>query len=154
MSLEEKVARALIRSQKSLTIAESCTGGCLSDRLTNIAGSSAFLKFTIVAYSNESKTKFLKIPGSLLKKHGAVSQETAALMAKNARKIFNTDFGVGITGIAGPSGATALKPVGLCFVALATAQETLCLKCHFKGHRIDIKNQAATQALKLLAEFL
>jgi len=154
MRLEEKVALALIQSQKSLAIAESCTGGLLTHRLTNIPGSSAFLKFTLIAYSNESKIKLLKIPISLIKKHGVVSQETAALMAKNTQKIFNTDFGVAITGIAGPAGATALKPVGLCFVAIATAQETLCLKCHFKGNRVNIKNQAATKALKLLSKFL
>ena len=152
--MEEKIALALMDKKKTLSIAESCTGGLLTHRLTNIQGSSAFLKFTLVAYSNESKKKFLKIPGSLMKKYGAVSQEAAALMAKNARKILNTDFGISITGIAGPGGATALKPVGLCYIAIAAARENVCLECHFKGGRLKIKNQAAAQALKLLYEFL
>lgn len=151
MLLAEKVAKSLIeKKKKTLSIAESCTGGLLTHRLTNISGSSKFLECSIVAYSNAAKHKLLKIPLKCIEKHGAVSKETATLMAKNVRKIFNSDFGLSITGIAGPTGATKTKPVGLCFIALATAKHTRCLQCHFKGNRLQVKSKAATKALKML----
>ena len=154
MFLAEKAAKSLIEKKKTLSLAESCTGGLLTHRLTNIPGSSQFLQCSIIAYSNASKHKLLKIPLKLIRKYGAVSKETAALMAQNVRKIFKTDLGVSITGIAGPGGATQQKSVGLCFIAVATAQKIRCLKCNFKGNRLQIKSHAADQALKLLLEFL
>ena len=154
MSLEEKVALKLIDKNKTLCVAESCSGGLLSHRLTNIPGSSRFLKCTVIAYSNDAKEKILKIPQDLMKKYGAVSEEVAVKMAQNIRKLFQTDFGISITGIAGPTGATKSKPIGLVFVALSTPEETLCLKCQFKGTRESIKSQSTTQALELLLEFL
>ncbi|MCK5579936.1 MAG: CinA family protein [Candidatus Omnitrophica bacterium] len=154
MKIEEKVAELLTTKKKTLSIAESCTGGLLTHRLTNIPGSSNFIKFGIVTYCNEAKTKFLKIPEMLLKKKGAVCEEVAELMAKGVRKINKTDFGIGITGIAGPDGGTKAKPVGLVYMAVDTGVETLCLKCQFEGSRTEIKKQATEQALKLLSEFL
>ncbi len=154
MLLAEKVAKSLIEKKKTLSLAESCTGGLLTHRLTNIPGSSQFLECSIVAYSNASKRKLLKIPLKCIKKYGAVSKETATLMAQNVQKIFKTDFGISITGIAGPGGATKTKPVGLCFIALATAKHTRCLQCHFKGNRLQIKSKAVTEALKLLTILL
>jgi len=154
MRKEQKIADLLINSKKTLSIAESCTGGLLSNRLTNIAGSSNFLKLALIAYSNDAKTKILKVPPSTLHKHGAVSSQTAIAMAKGARKIFKTDFGIGITGIAGPTGGTKTKPVGLVYIAVCTNVETLCLEYQFRGTRLSIKSQAATQALRLLHEFL
>ena len=152
--MEEQVVKALINTKKTLAIGESCTGGLLANRLTNIPGSSEFLKFSVVAYSNEAKSKFLKVPAKMISRHGAVSSPVAAAMAQGAQRIFNTDFGIGITGIAGPTGATKSKPIGLTFIAVSTPLETLCLECHFKGTRKSIKTQAATQALRLLKEFL
>jgi len=154
MRIEEKVAKALIKSGKTLSIAESCTGGLMAHRLTNIPGASSFLKVAIVTYSNESKAKLLKIPSTTLKKYGAVSSETAIAMAKGALKLFKTDFGIAITGIAGPDGATKTKPIGLVFIAVYTNLEMLCLECNFQGTRTSIKQQATTQALRLLYEFL
>ena len=154
MQSELKVAQALTTQKKTLALAESCTGGLLAHRLTNIPGSSNFLKFALVMYSNESKRKFLKISPSTLKKHGAVSQPVAIAMAKAVRKLQKTDFGVSITGIAGPSGATKQKPVGLVYIAINNNKETLCLEYHFKGSRSSIKSQASTQALDMLLEFL
>lgn len=154
MKIEEKIARKLIKSQKTLAIAESCTGGLLSHRLTNIPGSSDFLKLDVVAYSNEAKMKLLKVAPDTLKRHGAVSQEAAIAMAQGVRKILKTDFGIGITGIAGPTGGSKSKPVGLTYIVVNTKLETLCLKCLFEGPRTSIKAQAATQALQLLNEFL
>jgi len=154
MRIEEKIAQTLINTGKSLSIAESCTGGLLANRLTNIPGSSHFLKFSLVAYSNEAKIKLLKIPEAIIRKHGAVSTQVAVAMAQNARKRLKTDFGIGLTGIAGPTGGTKTKPVGLTFIAVCTDLEALCIECHFVGTRLKIKTQAATQALRLLHEFL
>ncbi len=164
MSMESKVAQKLISRRKTLAIAESCTGGLVTHRLTNIPGSSAFLKVGIVAYSNDIKIKLLKVPAALLAKHGAVSQEIATAMAKNVRKIYRTDFGIGITGIAGPDGGIpatlrgglkrAAKPVGLVFIALASNKKILCREYHFKGARLQIKTQSTTEALKLLLKFI
>lgn len=154
MRIEEKVARSLIRTKKTLAIAESCTGGLLSNRLTNIPGSSNFLKLAVVAYSNEAKTKLLKVPQETIRKYGAISTQTAISMAQGIRKTLKTDFGIGITGIAGPTGGTKSKPVGLTYIAVCTKVETLCLECRFQGTRTSIKTQATTQALQLLHEFL
>ena len=154
MLIEENIAKTLINTEKTLAIGESCTGGLLANRLTNIPGSSGFLKFSVVAYSNEAKSRFLKVAPRMISRHGAVSSPVAAAMAQGARKVFNTDFGIGITGIAGPTGGTPSKPIGLTFIAVCTSLETLCLECHFKGTRNKIKTQAANQALQLLKEFL
>lgn len=154
MRKEQKVAQLLIKSKKTLSIAESCTGGLLTNRLTNIAGSSVFLKLALIAYSNEAKIRLLKVPQSVIRKYGAVSTQTAIAMAKGAQKILKTDFGIGITGIAGPAGGTKTKPVGLVYIAVCTNAEILCLEYQFRGTRISIKSQAATQALRLLHEFL
>jgi PncC family amidohydrolase len=108
----------------------------------------------LVAYSNEAKTKILKVPGSVLSKYGAVSAQTAIAMTKGVRNLLKTDFGIGITGIAGPTGGTKNKPVGLVYIAVRTDTETLCLECQFQGSRRSIKSQATTQALRLLHEFL
>lgn len=154
MRIEEKVVQSLITTRKTLAIAESCTGGLLANRITNIPGSSNVLKFAVIAYSNEAKVKMLKVPRSTIRKYGAVSTQVAVSMAQKARKSLETDFGIGITGIAGPTGGTRAKPVGLTFIAVSTETETLCLECHFRGQRKNIKSQAATQALRLLHEFL
>ena len=154
MKPELKVAQALTTQRKTLAIAESCTGGLLSHRLTNIPGSSNFLKFGLVAYSNDIKTGLLKVSPLLIKRHGAVSQPVAMAMAKGVRRLQKTDFGVGITGIAGPTGATKKKPVGLIYISISNNKETLCLEYRFRGNRTSIKSQATTQALRLLGEFL
>lgn len=154
MALEHKIAKKLIQSRKTLSIAESCTGGLLSNRLTNVPGSSQFLKLSIVAYSNAAKTKLLNVPEKLIRQNGAVSSQVATALAHNVRKILKTDFGIGITGIAGPSGASRLKPVGLTYIAVSTPFDILCLECQFKGARSIIKTQAVNQALRTLEEFL
>ncbi|HBR15380.1 MAG TPA: competence protein ComA [Candidatus Omnitrophica bacterium] len=154
MRLEQKAAQLLASKKKTVSLAESCTGGLLSHRLTNVPGSSNYLKLAVVAYSNEAKEKTLKISPPLMKKHGAVSGAVATAMAKGVREILKTDFGVSITGIAGPTGGTLQKPTGLTFIAVATELETLCLECRFQGTRAGIKSQAANQALRLLIEFL
>lgn len=154
MSIEKTIARLLMAKHKRLAIAESCTGGLLTHRLTNISGSSKFLEAAVVAYSNKAKQNLLNIPSRMLRQHGAVSKHTAVAMARAVRAIHKTDFGVGITGIAGPTGATKTKPVGLVHIAVSVPAETLCLQCLFKGNRTHIKRQASTQALRLLKKCL
>ena len=151
MSLEQKVFQKFIHNRKTLAIAESCTGGLISNLLTNVAGSSEFFLLGIIAYANGAKTKILKIPPTLLKKHGAVSSNVAAAMAQGVRRILKTDYGLGVTGIAGPGGGSKSKPVGLVFIAVS-GPKTIVKKFHFKGSRLEIKKQAAQTALKMLAK--
>lgn len=138
--------------EKNLTIAcaESCTGGLLTSKLTDIAGSSDYLQGAIVSYSNEIKISALHVKAETLENFGAVSPQTAIEMAKNIREIFHTDIGVGVTGIAGPGGGSSIKPVGLVFIAVADKDFVNVEKFNFKGTRIEIKNNAAESALKMI----
>ena len=154
MPVENSIAISLTSSRQTLGLAESCTGGRLSDRLTNIPGSSNFLTGGIVAYSNALKTRLLGVSPATLKKYGAVSAEVAMAMARGVRRKIETTYGVGITGIAGPSGGSKTKPVGLVYIAVSSVHETICLKCLFTGTRTRIKDQAADQALHLLKDVL
>ncbi|MBM3248292.1 MAG: CinA family protein [Candidatus Omnitrophica bacterium] len=152
-SLEQNVAQLLTKQKKTVSIAESCSGGLVANRLTNIPGSSKYFKAAIVAYSNEIKINQLKIPARVIAQNGAVSEKVALLMAKNIRKIAKTDIGLGITGIAGPAGATKTKPVGLVYTALAAKNYRVCKKFRFKGNRLSIKRKSSSAALKLLNDY-
>lgn len=152
MRLEQKILKNFIFNKKTLAMAESCTGGLIGDRLTNMAGASAYFYLGIIAYDNAAKTKILKVPLSLLKKQGAVSAPVASVMAQNVRKILKTDYGLSVTGIAGPGGGSKNKPVGLVFMALSTKAKTTVKKFLFKGTRLAIKRQACQSALKMLAK--
>ena len=154
MLFEQRLITILIRKKKTLSLAESCTGGLLAHRLTNIPGSSKFVKCGIIAYRNEVKTQLLKVPQKIISHSGAVSEPVALMMAKNVRQIFKTDIGLAVTGIAGPTGATKTKPIGLTFIALSSSSEQLCLQYLFMGTRLEIKSQAVHQAIKLLGEFI
>ena len=154
MRLTEQIARLLTGTKKTVAVAESCTGGLLAKQLTDIPGSSAYFKAGLVTYTNAAKTKFLKVPVRTLRRHGAVSEQAAETMARQVRKLCSADFGLGITGIAGPSGGTRRKPVGLVYIAVSTNLEHLTVKCRFSGDRKKIRDQSVRMALKLLAEFL
>ena len=154
MSLEQRVAKILTRKKMTLSTAESCSGGLLAHRLTNIPGSSNFFKMGVITYANDAKQKLLRVPARFLKNYGAVSAEVALAMAEGVRRILKTDFGVAITGIAGPTGATKNKPVGLVFIAVSAKQRCLCKKFLLKGKRIKIKSSAITRALRLLLTLL
>ncbi|MFH1656019.1 MAG: CinA family protein [Candidatus Omnitrophota bacterium] len=152
--LEKALAKILTKKRKTLSVAESCTGGLISNRLTNIPGSSKYFKAGIIAYSNEVKIRQLKIPSRIIKQKGAVSKEVATYMARNIRKITKSDFGLGITGIAGPTGGTKTKPTGLVYIALSSRQKQINRKYNFKGKRNLIKRKSSTAAIKLLKDFL
>jgi len=151
MQLEQKVFKKFTLNKKTLAIAESCTGGLIGDHLTNVPGASAFFLLGVIAYDNAAKIKILKIPPSLLIKHGAVSAPVALAMAQGVRRILKTDYGLSVTGIAGPGGGTKNKPVGLVFIGLSSPSKSLVKRCFFKGTRLAIKKQACQTALKMLA---
>ncbi|MBM3253284.1 MAG: competence/damage-inducible protein A [Candidatus Omnitrophica bacterium] len=153
-NLEEVVGRLLLKNEKTISIAESCTGGLLANRITNISGSSNYFKMGVIAYSNKSKINQLNIPEELIKKYGAVSKEVALAMARNVRKISEVNIGIGITGIAGPTGATKKKPVGLVYVAISMEKKNICKKFNFIGDRITIKIKSTEAALEMIRKQL
>jgi len=151
-TLEELVAKKLLSKKETIAVAESCTGGLLSKRLTDISGSSKYIKLNLVTYSNEAKEKLLGVPGEVLKKHGAVSSKVAALMANGVKKLSNCDIGISITGIAGPSGGSKEKPIGLVYFGLAKGNNIKTQKILFGSNssRKEIKFLATQFALNWL----
>lgn len=154
MRIEYQVATTLIRQRKTMSAAESCTGGLLAHTMTNISGSSMFFHLGIVAYDNAAKTQLLKIPATTIETYGAVSTEVATLMAKNVRKIIKTDIGIGVTGIAGPTGGSPGKPVGLTYIAIDDGKRTICKEFKFTGSRLAVKEKALTATLRLVLVIL
>jgi nicotinamide-nucleotide amidase len=149
-TLEGAVGRLLIMKKKTLAIAESCTGGLVANRITDIAGSSRYFMTGVVAYSNSTKIRLLGVSAETLRRYGAVSKKTALEMAKGVRLLASADIGIGITGIAGPAGGTRPKPVGLVYIAFSTGKINLVKECRFKGARDEIKFQASQVALDIL----
>ena len=149
-TLEYAVYRLLKKYHKTIAVAESCTGGLVSDKLTNITGISECFVEGVVAYSNKAKVEILGVPKSLIGKYGAVSPQVARAMAEGIKKRSSANIGVGITGIAGPTGATKEKPVGLVYIAVAVDNEVETKECRFKGSRIDIKTFSANTALNMM----
>jgi nicotinamide-nucleotide amidase len=148
--LPEVVAGLLLERGLSLAVAESCTGGLLSSRLTGVPGASGFLDRSFVTYSNRSKVEELGVDADLLERRGAVSEDVAAAMAAGARRVADTQLGVGITGIAGPDGGTDEKPVGLVFVAVDGLAGTRAHRVRFPGGRERVRFQATQVALEML----
>ncbi len=140
----------LIKIGKSVAVAESCTGGLVSRLLTQISGSSQYFILGVVAYSNQAKINILQVPTGLIAKKGAVSKEVAQRMAQSMRKLAKTDFGIGVTGIAGPTGGSKEKPVGTVFIAINSRKKNICKKYHFKGNRAAIRKKTALKSLELL----
>lgn len=153
-TLSSVVGKMLSNRKLTIASAESCTGGLFSSSLTDVAGSSRYFKGGVIAYSNEIKSGFLGISQKVLQEFGAVSSVVARSLAKNIRKKFKTDIGVGITGIAGPGGGSKLKPVGLIFIAIADRQRIQVLKKQFYGSRTQIKSRCAQSVLDALRLFL
>ncbi len=148
-TLESAVAVLLKKRNKTIAVAESCTGGLVSDKLTNIPGISEFFLEGIVAYSNRAKSGILGVPEELIIKHGAVSREVARAMAEGVQKRSSANVGIGITGIAGPGGATKDKPVGLVYVAVVSDGTFEVKELRLRGSRIDIKRFSAHCALNM-----
>jgi len=152
--LEERLGEGLRARGMTLAVAESCTGGLITDRLTDVPGSSLFLERGVVVYSNASKIDLLGVPASVIERHGAVSEETAILMAEGVRRSGNTDIGLATTGIAGPTGGTKEKPVGTVFVARSAGEETGCRRYRLRWRRRRNKEISAQIALDMLGRSL
>jgi nicotinamide-nucleotide amidase len=145
-----QIHKFLIKNKKTVAVAESCTGGLLSSMLTSISGSSIYFILGVVAYSNRAKSHLLSVPATIITRRGAVSKEVAQRLSRNARKLAQADFGIGITGIAGPTGATFEKPVGTVFVSIDSPHHNICKRFKFNGSRKNIQKSAALKALELL----
>lgn len=154
MKLEKTIGNLLRKKGWSLSIAESCTGGLICDRITDVSGSSDYFMGGMVTYSNESKAEHLGVPLSIIKRHGAVSQQVARRMAQGVRKAFHTTFGLSTTGVAGPTGGTKRSPIGRVFIGISDGKRTWVMKEDFKGTRREIKKKATEEALQVFYERL
>ncbi len=153
-SLPELVADLLKKNELTISIAESCTGGLIGSKLTDIPGSSQYFTGGIIAYSNIIKEKELGISKNILKEYGAVSEQIAKEMARGIKEEFNTNIGIGITGIAGPGGGTSEKPVGLVYISIATCKKTYVYKLDLKGNRKNNKIMSANYVFYYLYRYL
>jgi nicotinamide-nucleotide amidase len=148
--LEQIVLYYLGLRQATLAVAESCTGGMVAERITSVSGSSRSFLGGAVVYSNDLKTAFAQVPASLIAEHGAVSEEVAKALAQGIRQRTGATLGLGITGIAGPTGGTEEKPVGLVYIALSDAQKNECVERTFRGDRARVREWATQQALDMI----
>ena len=154
MTIEEKIVSELYARNQTLTTAESCTGGLLAGKILNVSGASAVYNEGHITYSNESKERLLGVKQDTLQQFGAVSKETAAEMAKGAALSAKADVGLSTTGIAGPTGGTPEKPVGLVYVGCYYNGEVTVEECRFTGNREQNRNAAVEAALQLLGKHL
>ncbi len=153
-TLERVTAALLVMKKLTIATAESCTGGLLADRLTDVPGSSAYFLHGVVAYDNEAKRRILKVPKRTLDRHGAVSSQVAAAMAASAVRISQADIGISTTGIAGPSGGTEAKPVGLVYIGMVHGDHTVTRRFRFGNDRAMNKECAVRTALNMVRRYL
>ena len=149
--LSEKLVKRLIKKKLKISFAESCTGGLLSSSITSVSGASKIFDMGFITYSNKAKINILKIPNKILTKHGAVSKECCLSMVKNLSKISKANISLSITGIAGPNGATKLKPIGLVYIGIKKGNKILIKKNLFKSKkRILIQKAIVKVSLKII----
>ena len=153
--LTKKIVKILIKKKLKISFAESCSGGLLSSAITSVSGSSKVFTLSFVAYSNQSKTKILKVPKNIIRKHGTVSEQVCLAMVMNLNKISKTSMSISITGIAGPSGGTKIKPVGLVYIGIKKGNRVEVKKYLFKNKRRPyIQKAAVNKSLGLILSFL
>ena len=152
--IEAVVGKMLKQRKLTIALAESCTGGLITSRITDIPGSSEYLNGTVVSYTNQWKRQLLDLPEDTLKEHGAVSEESARAMAEGVRRIGASDLGLAVTGIAGPTGGSAEKPVGLVYMALSDRETTIVKKNNFRGDREMVKFRSSQVALDMVRLYL
>ena len=151
----KKIVSLLKRKKLKISFAESCTGGLLSSAITSVSGSSKVFTLGLVAYSNQSKIKVLKVPKSIIRKYGSVSEPVCLAMVKNVSRIGKTNMSVSITGIAGPSGGSKKKPVGIVYVGIKKSNRSEVKKYLFKNKgRAYIQKAAVNKSLGLILSFL
>ena len=148
-----RAGKALESKNLTLAVAESCTGGLLGDRITEVPGSSEYFLGGVISYGNEAKVELLGVDKEILRTRGAVSEEVAVQMAKGVRELFRAGIGVGVTGIAGPTGGTPSKPVGLVFIAVSSRERTVCTRNIFDGDRSVVKAKSVAKAFDMLLDF-
>ena len=146
--IEFEIAVRFQKQKRTFALAESCTGGLISHRITNVPGSSEYYRGGVVAYSNEIKISVLGVPEELIKKNGAVSRQVARAMAEGARCLTGADITAAVTGIAGPGGGNAAKPVGLAYIAVLTERSCKTSKVFADGSRVEIKTAFAEAVLR------
>ncbi len=155
MSLNQKIVSLLKRKKLKISIAESCTGGMLSSTITSVAGSSKIFKLGFITYSNQAKINILKVPKLIINKYGSVSKQCCLSMVKNLSKISKANISVAITGIAGPSGGTKFKPVGLVYIGVKKGNEIVIKRNLFKTKkRISIQKLSVNVSLKMINEII
>ncbi len=154
LALEKGIGDILRDRRLTLSVAESCTGGLLSHRITNVPGSSDYFLGGVVAYSYDAKERILEVRHNTLYGFGAVSEEAAQEMARGARHLFDSDIALAVTGIAGPGGGTPEKPVGLVYIALSVKGKSWCEERQWHGDRTENKEQSALAALQMLLRYL
>ena len=152
VGLAERLQGVCLGRGLTVAAAESCTGGLIAEAITSMAGSSGYFLGSVVSYANSAKMTILGVPEALLEAHGAVSAQVARAMASGARERFGSDLAVSVTGVAGPDGGTAEKPVGLTYVGLADADGVDVRRLHFEGDRAFNREAAAEAALSWLLE--
>jgi len=153
-ALESEIGQLLTEHTLTLAAAESCTGGLVGHRLTNVPGSSAYFLGGIIAYADDAKERLLGVHPNTLSEHGAVSEATVREMARGVRRAFGADLGVAVTGIAGPGGGMPGKPVGLVWIALSARDAELARSFVWDGDRLSNKERSAQAALELVREYL
>lgn len=154
MRLEEKLGEGLKKTGFTISVAESCTGGLLASRITDVPGSSAYFRGGIVAYQDDVKERLLGVPAQVLAEKGAVSEETARAMAYGVRKLLQSDVGVSITGIAGPAGGSTDKPVGLAYIAVESPAGRRCKRFLWSGDRASNREDSVRAALEMALSLL
>ena len=153
-SIEYELCNILIQNNLKIATAESCTGGMIASRITNVPGASACFDCGVVTYSNGQKTKLLGVSPKTLETFGAVSEETALEMCDGVKKLANADVGISVTGIAGPDGGTLEKPVGTVWIGVCTQNTHKAFKFLFEGNREEVREQTAVMALALAEKYL
>lgn len=153
-AMDAGIGALLVRFDRTIATAESCTGGLVAARITGVSGSSAYFLGGIVSYSNDAKHRLLGVPDLMLERYGAVSADVALAMARGVRRKIGADIGIATTGIAGPGGATPTKPVGLVYIALAAEGVERCRRYFWRGDRLANVMASAEAALRLVRSYL
>jgi len=154
MELEKKIGKLLKEKGLMIATAESCTGGLIANRITNVSGASDYFEAGFVTYSNRAKTSFLGVPEVVIMERGAVSPEVASLMAEGVRRVAGVGVGLSVTGIAGPTGGTVEKPVGTVYIGISCSLGTFVRHFLFTGTRREIKSRTSKAALAFVLDFL
>lgn len=150
----DKLFKLLKHNKLTISTAESCTGGMIASAITDVSGASNFFGTGVVTYSNEAKMKLIGVRGETLEKYGAVSEQTASEMAEGVLKLGEADVSVAVTGIAGPTGGTEEKPVGLVYIGVSGKYGTFAYKNNFAGNRDEVRSQTVDKAFELVYDYL